>query len=106
MDYAELVDVRLHESWDTFWQSQTRNLRRTVLLSTKAETPYTDFKFGADDTLLLGRESAGVPESVHAQVQGRIRIPMAAEARSLNVALAGAMVAGEAVRQLARLGSP
>ncbi len=106
MDYAELVDLRRHDSWAHFWQFQTENLRRTVLLTTKAEKPYTSFEFGADDTLLLGRESAGVPEVVHAQVDARVKIVMAAQARSLNVALAGAMVAGEAVRQLSRLGSP
>ncbi len=100
MDYAELVDLVLHPSWDHFWAVQTGAGRRTVLLSTKASNSYHDFQFLTGDTLLLGRESAGVPQNVHEQVQARITIPMAAGARSLNVAMAGAMVAGEALRQL------
>ena len=66
---------------------------------TKASLPYTDFTFQAGDTLLLGRESAGVPDEVHAAVAHRIRIPMMAETRSLNVGLATAVVLGEALRQ-------
>ena len=100
MDYAELVKLVLHPSWDHFWAFQTKLERRTVLLTTKADAAYHAFRFEARDTLLLGRESAGVPQNVHNQVHARITIPMAAGARSLNVALAGAMVAGEALRQL------
>ena len=100
MDYAELVELVLHPSWDHFWEVQTEYGRRTVLLTTKASGAYHAFKFCHADTLLLGRESAGVPQNVHEQVDARITIPMAAGARSLNVALAGAMVAGEALRQL------
>ncbi len=101
MDYADIVDVTLHPSWDQFWARQTESARRVVLLSTKAAENYLEFEFGPQDTLLLGRESAGVPESVHTQVPARITIPMAAGARSLNVAMAGAMVVGEALRQIA-----
>ena len=99
MDYADLVDVTLHPSWQVFWAKQIESGRRVVLLSTKAAKNYVDFGFEPQDTLLLGRESAGVPESVHGQVSARITIPMAAGARSLNVAMAGAMVLGEALRQ-------
>ena len=67
--------------------------------TTKAADHYTDFAFSADDTLLLGRESAGVPESVQAAADARIKIPMAGGMRSLNVALAAAMVLREALRQ-------
>ena len=70
-----------------------------ILLTTKAETRYTDFAFAATDVLILGRESAGVPESVHQSAAARLRIPMRPGLRSLNVALAGAMVLGEALRQ-------
>jgi tRNA (cytidine/uridine-2'-O-)-methyltransferase len=73
--------------------------RRLVLLTTKAEGSYLDFAFGPQDTLLLGRESAGVPDAVHDVAEARIRIPMAAGRRSLNVAVAGAIVLAEALRQ-------
>ena len=80
---------------------QAENLgRRLVLLTTKASVAYTDFAFDGDDTLVLGRESAGVPEAVHAGIPNRIRIPMVAGARSLNVAMAAALVTGEALRQI------
>ncbi len=69
----------------------------------KAAIPYTDFAFRADDVLLLGRESAGVPDAVHALADARVVVPMVAGARSLNVAVAGAMIAGEALRQRAGL---
>jgi tRNA (cytidine/uridine-2'-O-)-methyltransferase len=70
-----------------------------VLLTTHAETPYTGFAFRRGDTLLLGRESAGVPDAVHRLADSRLRIPMRAGLRSLNVAVAAAMVLGEALRQ-------
>ena len=72
---------------------------RLVLLTTHAETAYTRFAFRAGDTLLLGRESAGVPQAVHDLADARLRIPMQAGLRSLNVAVAAAMVLGEALRQ-------
>lgn len=73
--------------------------RRLVLASTKAAQPYADFRFGPNDTLLFGRESAGVPETVHRRADCRIVIPMVADARSINLALSVAMVVGEALRQ-------
>ena len=72
---------------------------RLVLLTTRAETPYAAFAFTSDDTLLLGRESVGVPEAVHALADAHLRIPLQAGLRSLNVAVAAAMVLGEALRQ-------
>jgi tRNA (cytidine/uridine-2'-O-)-methyltransferase len=71
-----------------------------VLLTTRAALPYTDFGFGADDVILMGRESQGVPDEVHEAVEARVTIPMRPGFRSLNVALACAMVTGEALRQL------
>jgi tRNA (cytidine/uridine-2'-O-)-methyltransferase len=71
-----------------------------VLLSTKAKAFYTDFDFASTDTLLFGRESAGVPERVHDSADARLTIPMVEGARSINIALSVAMVAGEALRQL------
>jgi tRNA (cytidine/uridine-2'-O-)-methyltransferase len=69
------------------------------VLTTRGDRPYTEFRFHADDVLLLGRESAGVPDAVHAAAKARLRIPMLLGARSLNVAVAAAMVLGEALRQ-------
>jgi len=97
MDYLDSLDLRRAASWQAF-QSQYAG-RRLVLLSTKASLPHVDFAFQANDVLVLGRESAGVPADVHAAIPHRIRIPMVAGARSLNVAMASAIVVSEALRQ-------
>jgi tRNA (cytidine/uridine-2'-O-)-methyltransferase len=70
-----------------------------VLLTTKGAQPYLDFTFRPDDILMVGRESAGVPDAVHEAADGRLRIPMMPGARALNVTQAAAMVLGEALRQ-------
>jgi tRNA (cytidine/uridine-2'-O-)-methyltransferase len=98
MDYLQHVDLHRAASWAQF-QSESKS-RRLVLLSTKADQTHVSFKFQQDDILLCGRESAGVPEEVHNAVQSRIRIPMKTGMRSINVAMAASMVAGEALRQL------
>jgi len=99
MDYLELADVVRHTSWDA-WRASHRELGgRLVLLTSKGSVPYTDFAFSPDDTLMLGRESAGVPAEVHDAADARLRIPLMRGLRSLNVAQAGAMVLGEALRQ-------
>jgi tRNA (cytidine/uridine-2'-O-)-methyltransferase len=97
MDYLDIAAMRRSASWTAF-QTKTAG-RRKLLLTTKAALPYTQFAFRPDDVLLLGRESSGVPEDVHEAVDARLTIPMQANARSLNVALAAAMVVGEALRQ-------
>jgi len=97
MDYLDGVDLRRHVSWAAYLDAAGGG--RRLLLTTRGETVYTDFAFRPDDTLLLGRESAGAPEDVHAAVHARLRIPLRAGQRSLNVAVAAAMVAGEALRQ-------
>ena len=96
MDYLDQVEMTRHDSWAAY--DRTRS-GRLLLLTTKGRRRYTDFTFRADDTLLLGRESAGVPEEVHAAAAARLVIPLRPEARSLNVALAAAMVLSEALRQ-------
>ena len=96
MDYIELAPLTRHASWDAFLKAHEGRL---VLLTTRAEMSYLDFAFTASDTLLLGRESAGVPDDVHASVDHRVRVPMVSGARSLNVALAAAMVLSEALKQ-------
>lgn len=98
MDYADKVDYIRHQSWETFMAQL--GARRLILLSTKAAQRYTDFMFQADDILLVGRESAGVPDAVHQAATARVCVPLVAAARSLNVVTAAAMVAGEALRQL------
>jgi len=98
MDYGEDAEIALHRSFPAF--QAALNGRRLVLLTTKAEASYLDLAFHPDDTLLLGRESAGVPDQVHEAAAARIRIPMAAGRRSLNVAVAGAIVLAEGLRQI------
>ncbi|HYD18505.1 MAG TPA: tRNA (cytidine(34)-2'-O)-methyltransferase [Patescibacteria group bacterium] len=96
MDYIGQVDMARHSSWKAF-NAARRN--RLVLLTTKSDRSYLDFQFEPGDILMAGRESAGVPDDVHNACDARITIPMAAGARSLNVAMACAIVLGEALRQ-------
>ncbi len=96
MDYLDGVDLTRHTSWENFLEQPRK---RIVLLTTKAVTPYTEFKFADDDCLLVGRESAGVPPEVHHRADAEVLIPMTPGFRSLNVAICAAMVAGEALRQ-------
>ena len=102
MDYLDLAEWRRHASWEAFleWRRATGGdgRGRLVLLTTKARQRYDRFAFDPEDTLLVGRESAGVPDEVHRAVDAAIRVPMRPGARSLNVALAAALVLGEALR--------
>ncbi|MER8576977.1 tRNA (cytidine(34)-2'-O)-methyltransferase [Mesorhizobium sp. M1409] len=100
MDYLEMAALTRHVDWDAFEDWRKARAHRLVLLSTKATSPYTSFAFADGDILLFGRESAGVPDPVHQAADARLTIPMQGAARSLNVALSVAMVAGEAIRQL------
>ena len=98
MDYLDKAALVRDPSWEAFRQATAG--RRSVLLTTRSTLPYTAFAFRADDILLMGRESSGVPDHVHETVEARLTIPMRPGLRSLNVALACAMAAGEALRQL------
>lgn len=98
MDYYDLAHITRHTSWEKFTES-VKAPQRVVLLTTKSTLAYTDFAFRPDDILLLGRESAGVPDTVHAAIPDRVTIPLAPDARSFNVAMAGAIVLAEALRQ-------
>lgn len=100
MDYLEMAQLARHLDFTRFEEWRRSDGRRLVLLSTKATLPYTKFDFADGDILLFGRESAGVPDSVHDAADARLVIPMRGGGRSLNVALAAAMVAGEALRQV------
>ena len=101
MDYLGKMDLAQHASWEAFRDQMGEGdaQARLVLLTTGAETDYSEFTFLADDILLVGRETAGVPEDVHAAADARVRVPLAPGMRSLNVAQALAMVLGEALRQ-------
>ena len=96
MDYLDRVDCCHYSSWSEY---EASHQGRILLLTTHGDYLYTEFHFSSDDTLLLGRESAGVPDTVHASADGRLRIPMRAGERALNVAVAASMVVGEALRQ-------
>jgi len=96
LDYRDRAAVTRHRSWAAY---RAASQRRQVLLTTRAPLAYTAFAFHPDDALLLGRESAGAPAGLHDAADARIVIPMVAGLRSLNVALAAAMVLGEALRQ-------
>ncbi|WAC25654.1 tRNA (cytidine(34)-2'-O)-methyltransferase [Ancylobacter sp. SL191] len=100
MDYLDRATIRRHASFAAFEAWRRDEGRRLVLATTRGALPYTAFAFAGDDVLLLGRESAGVPEAVHEGADARIVIPLVAGARSINVALAGAMILGEALRQV------
>jgi len=101
MDYGAPETLLRHKSWQTYQQKSESG--RLVLFTTKGATPLPDFKFEADDRLLFGRESAGVPEAVHNAADARVIIPIAAGARSFNLATSVAIAAYEALRQTNRL---
>ena len=98
MDYADIADLTKHDSWESFKQTQSSS--RLVLMTTRAEDLLWDFEFKTGDTIIMGRESAGVPEEVHSTVHARIKLPMFGQARSLNVAMSAAMAVSEACRQI------
>lgn len=97
MDYIDFVDYTLHSSWEAFKEKCTGRL---VLLTTKAITPHTSFSFKSDDCIMVGRESSGVPEGIAKEIPSKLKIPLAGQARSLNVAQAATLALGEALRQI------
>lgn len=104
LDYLAHVNLTRHLSWESYLAQRIRegaSAGRLVLLSSKGAAPLTEFSFCPGDTLLLGRESAGVPPEVHAAADATVRIPIRAPLRSLNVAVAAALALGEALRQTA-----
>ncbi len=105
LDYSALVRLRRHASWQAF-VDRCMPPARLVLMTTSGEVPLHRFAFTAADTILLGRETAGVPPLVHAAATARVVIPLQAPARSLNVALAGAIALFEGLRQTGLLPEP
>lgn len=99
MDYIEQADWHRHSSWDAFGQWQAAQGGTLIIMTTKATTPYSSHRFESGDCIVFGQESCGLPEHIHAQADIRLTIPMRAGARSLNLAMSAAMVAGEILRQ-------
>jgi tRNA (cytidine/uridine-2'-O-)-methyltransferase len=99
MDYIDKVALIRHPSWPEFERWRGAHSLRLVLFTTRAPTSYLDHRYEARDILLFGRESAGVPDRVHEAADVRLRIPMRASMRSINVAMTCAMAVGEALRQ-------
>ncbi len=102
MDYLDAVALTRHGSWQEFEAWRRRQCHKLVVFTTAAAVSYLDYRFQPNDVLLFGRESAGVPQAVHASADARLVIPMRPGLRSLNVAIAAAMAAGEALRQRTR----
>ena len=97
MDYIDIDQVNFYQSSQKFFE--TKKNQRIVLMTTKGSISYTEFKFNSEDTILFGRESAGVPENVHKIIKNRLKIPMNENARSLNIASSVAIVLAESLRQ-------
>ena len=97
MDYMDEKDIKFYKSADEFFTSKKN--QRIILMTTKASVSYTEFKFEKNDTILFGRESAGVPESVHQLINDRLKIPMSEDTRSLNIASSVAIILAESLRQ-------
>ena len=97
MDYFNEKDIKFYQSADIFFQSKKN--QRIILMTTKASVSYTKFKFDKNDTILFGRESAGVPEKIHKLIQNRLKIPMKNDKRSLNIASSVAIILAESLKQ-------
>ena len=98
MDYMDLEKIEFYQSYEKFFEKKQN--QRIVLMTTKGSISYTKFKFKSDDTILFGRESAGVPEKVHKLIKDRLKIPMNDKVRSLNIASSVAIVLAESLRQI------
>jgi tRNA (cytidine/uridine-2'-O-)-methyltransferase len=97
MDYFSEKDIKFYQSADIFFQSKKN--QRIILMTTKASVSYTDFKFKKNDTILFGRESAGVPDEIHKLIKNRLKIPMENNKRSLNLASSVAIILAECLKQ-------
>ena len=97
MDYIDIDQINFYQSSEKFFDAKKN--QRIVLMTTKGSISYTEFKFNSEDTILFGRESAGVPENVHKIIKNRLKIPMNENARSLNIASSVAIVLAESLRQ-------
>ena len=103
MDYGENVEIVRHDGWSAFLESRSRSSGRLILFTTKGAATLQTQTFEPDDTLLFGRESAGVPDDVHAAADARVRIALTPNTRSLNVAMSAGIALWEALRQTGQL---
>ena len=99
MDYLDERMIKFYKNYDVFFQTKKKKKERIVLMTTKASTSYSNFKFNVTDTILFGRESAGVPEKIHKLVDKRLKIPLSFKKRSLNLASSVAIALAESLRQ-------
>ena len=99
MDYLDERMIKFYKNYDVFFQTKKKKKERIVLMTTKASTSYSNFKFNVTDTILFGRESAGVPEKIHKLVDKRLKIPLSFKKRSLNLASSVAITLAESLRQ-------
>tara|TARA_B100001093_G_scaffold470784_1_gene492512 strand:- start:521 stop:994 length:474 start_codon:yes stop_codon:yes gene_type:complete len=97
MDYMDKKEIRYYQSYDHFFKE--KKSQRIILMTTKASVPYTNFNFDKNDTILFGRESAGVPQTVHKMINHRLKIPMKNNKRSLNIASSVAIILAECLKQ-------
>ena len=97
MDYMDNKEIRFYQSFDRFYKDKENH--RIVLMTTKASISYTKFKFEKSDTILFGRESAGVPEKVHKLIKNKLKIPMKNNKRSLNISSSVAIILAESLKQ-------
>ena len=97
MDYMDISSIKFYKSYEEF--AESKKSERIILATTKAKDVYTKFNFKKDDTLLFGRESSGVPESLHKSIKFKIKIPMNENKRSLNLATSAAIIISESLRQ-------
>tara|TARA_B100000886_G_C20062964_1_gene342524 strand:- start:41 stop:514 length:474 start_codon:yes stop_codon:yes gene_type:complete len=101
MDYMDEKDIKFYKSSDVFFESKKN--QRIILMTTKASVSYTKFKFERNDTILFGRESAGVPETVHKMIMNKLKIPMKNDKRSLNISSSVAIILAEALKQIKQI---
>ena len=97
MDYMYEKDIKFYKNQDEFFKSKQN--KRVILMTTKASTSYTKFKFDKNDTILFGRESAGVPEEIHGLIKNQLKIPMKNDKRSLNISSSVAIILSECLKQ-------
>ena len=98
MDYMEEKEIRFYKNYDHFFKSKEN--QRIILMTTKASVSYTTFKFDKNDTILFGRESAGVPDKIHKLIKNRLKIPMKNNKRSLNIASSVSIILAESLKQI------
>ena len=98
MDYMDEREIRFYKNYDHFLESKKN--QRIILMTTKASVSYTTFKFDKNDTILFGRESAGVPDKVHKLIKNKLKIPMKKDKRSLNIASSVSIILAESLKQI------